>query len=197
MKYPKKISEETLHENPWWTYKHDILEQPDGESTDYYYGESKGSVIIIPIRDDGRFILTRQYRYLAEKFSFEFPGGSVVAGEEEMTAARRELYEETGGIADELIYVGSFYPINGMIKEEMGVYIAHIGEQQEQHLETGEDIELLYRRPDEFIEMIRNQDISCGQTLAAWALAQNYFSKTPSTEASPGFAILFDFFLNK
>lgn len=194
-KHVKKISEEVLDKNPWWQYKKDVFEQPNGKQGEYYYGETPGAVMLVPVMPDGKIMLTRQFRYLTGRHSVEFPCGGIQSGEKPLEAAKRELQEETGASPDEIISIGSFEPSNGWIKDATHVYIAHVGDIATQRLDETEDIEVMYRRPDEISAMIRQNDISCGQTLASWAMAQNYFSAQPSEEVSPGFKILSDYFL--
>lgn len=194
-KQPKKISEEVVFENPYWKYKKDIFERPDGQQGEYHYGETPGAVMLVPVMDDGKIMLIRQYRYLTGKYSVEFPCGGMKPGEKPLEAAERELKEETGAVPDEFISVGSFEPSNGWIKDLTHVYLVHVAELKQQQLDQEEDIEVLYRRPDEISEMIRHNDIACGQTLAAWAMAQNYFSTQQSDEVAPGFKMISDYFL--
>jgi hypothetical protein len=70
----QKISEEILHTNPEWVYKHDVY-KCDEKDFHYYYGEMIGNAIIVPVLDDGRIALIRQYRYLQERSCIEFPNG--------------------------------------------------------------------------------------------------------------------------
>ncbi len=186
MKHLKKISEEVIHANPWWRYKHDTYEKPNGKVGDYYYGETNGTVIIIPVLENGKIVLTLQYRYLLGRASIEFPGGGVKPGMELSEAARQELFEETGWIADEIVNIGSFEPSNGFVKDHSQVFIIQVAEQRAQQLDDTEQIELLYRTPLEIEEMVEHNDIWCGQTMAAWSLArQRFLAEQTKTEAPP------------
>ncbi len=172
----KKLTEEVLHENPWTQYKHDTYEKPDGTEGNYYYIASSGMVKVVPVLPDGRIVLTLQHRYLQDKQSIEFPAGGIDNGETSSETAVREVQEETGYRTTELSKVGTFEPSNGVIQNEAHVYIAHVDDEQiEQKLESTEDIEVLYRRPDELEDMIRRGDIWDGATLAAWALVRHRF----------------------
>lgn len=194
-KNPKKISEEVVFENPYWKYKKDFFVKTNGEQGEYHYGETPGAVMLVPIMEDGKIMLTRQYRYLSQKYSVEFPCGGMKPSEKPRDAAERELREETGAIPDEIIHVGSFEPSNGWIKDLTHIYLVHVGELRPPQPDDEEDIEVLYRRPDEISTMIRQNEISCGQTLAAWAMAQNFFSTPQSDEVAPGFKMISDYFL--
>lgn len=173
----KKISEEVLHENPWWMYKHDRYELPNGQEGDYFYGETKGIAIIVPILADGRIVLTLQHRYLKDKQSIEFPGGGILDGLTSLEGAQKELFEETGCVASEFIKVGEFEPANGFIKDTSHVFLAHIQEQGEPHPDVTEEIEVLYRRPEDIEQMIRQNEIWDGQTMATWSLVRHHFLK--------------------
>jgi ADP-ribose pyrophosphatase len=178
----KKLTEETIHANPWWKYKHDTFEKPNGETGDYYYAETGGGVIIIPVLSDGRVVLILQYRYLQDKQGIEFPAGAVKEGEKTVEEiAKAELWEETGCAADNLIKIGTFQPDRGIVKELLHVFVAQVNEDQgKQQLSDTEDIEVMYRRPDEIDDMIKRNDIWDGETMAAWAMARSNFFKNNS-----------------
>lgn len=170
---PKQITTEIVQQNPWWSYKHDTFTLPTGAVGDYYYGESPGAAMVVPVLTDGRLVLVGQYRYLRDKWSIEFPCGGIVAGEQPSVAAKRELLEETGGEADELINIGTFDPLNGLFKDWVHLFLATEVEMRQAIQNTdNETTEIILRRPDEFEDMIRRGEIWDGETLAAWAIAR-------------------------
>lgn len=171
----KKNSEEILHQNPWYAYKHDVFEFPDGTTGNYYYLESPGAAMVVPILPDGRMVLVRQYRYLLDKFSVEFPAGGIKIGHNARQTAAIELKEETGYDAEELISVAEFEPNNGFMKDRMHVFLARLSENTPGMAspEATEDIELIIRHPDEIEAMIQAGDIWDGETLAAWTLVKH------------------------
>ncbi|MBU0661409.1 NUDIX hydrolase [Patescibacteria group bacterium] len=170
----KKLSEEILHKNPWYEYKHDRYTLPNGGEGDYFYIETNGTSIVIPFLEDGRVLLTVQYRYLHDKQSIEFPAGGIKEGQDPLVAAKAELYEETGWVAKDFVKVATLEPSTGCIKDKTHVYVAHVVEEHEQHLDETEDIELVYRKVSEVEDMIRRNDIWDGMSLAAWALARHH-----------------------
>jgi len=177
MEKSKKVSSEILGANPWWKYVHDKYSLPSGKEGDYYYGETAGlgCSMVIPILDDGRLLLTVQFRYLRDKRSVEFPCGGLSGPEETPSAAAvRELLEETGYKSSDIIKIGEFDGLNGLFKDTTHVFIARELERVgEQNLDESEDIELIYRRPDEFEDIIKRGEIWDGQTLAAWAIVRD------------------------
>lgn len=175
MKRLKKLSEETIHANPWWVCKRDTYQRADGEIRDFYYGEHGGMAMVVPKLSDGRIILTLQYRYLGEKQSVEFPGVHIRQGETVAAAAQRCLRDEVGYTADDYMSVGVLYPAIGILKSVCHVFFTEVRETPVRTYTESDDIEPLYRRSDEVEEMIRKNEIWDGQTLAAWALSRHHF----------------------
>jgi len=174
-KHLEKKSEEVLHQNPWSTYKHDRYIKPNGVEGDYFYMEILGgSAMVVAIMPNGSIVLTLQHRYLIDKQSIEFPAGRRKIGQTSLEVAKLELLEEAGCIADEIIKIGVFESSPSSIKDEIHVYLAYVSEQREQILDDTEEIELLYRRPDEVDEMIKNNEIFNGPTMAAWSLVRHH-----------------------
>jgi ADP-ribose pyrophosphatase len=173
----KKLSESVVFTNPWWTYKRDTCELPTGKSGEYHYVHTNGSAMTIPVMNDGRVLLVRQYRYLNRKESIEFPCGSVKDGSTYDETAAHELVEETGYSAGMLSMVGEFNPYNGVTDELCHVYVAgelvHIGGRPD---ET-EEFELVPMRGEEIDRSIRDGTIWDGMTIAAWSVAKGSVSR--------------------
>ena len=169
----RKHSERVVALNPWWTYKLDTYELPSGKHAEYHYLHTNGSAMVVPLLDDGRVVLVKQYRYLMSKESLEFPGGGTVEGASMEDTGRRELAEETGYAAAELVSIGAFNPYNGMTDEMCHVYLGrglrYVGGQPD---ET-EELEVVPLMPEQVEELMRNGVIWDGMTMAAWQLARD------------------------
>jgi ADP-ribose pyrophosphatase len=170
----KKLRQVIEIKNPWWTYRQDEVLLPSGKLGEYHFVHVKGSSMIIPILADGRIILVKQYRYLADRESIELPCGSVKETSTYEETARHELAEETGYEANNWKYIAEFNPYNGVTDEMCRVYIAReLSPIKAEHDET-EEFEHIILLPEEFDAKIQSGEIWDGMTLAAWALAKHY-----------------------
>ena len=170
MKKLEKISEETIHENPWWKYKHDEYELPSGEVGNYYYADTKDFVVTVPVLNKEKLVLVKQYRYLSERFSIGFPAGYHDSNSIESSAVK-ELKQESGYIPDRIEKLGDFDSSPGTIKNTVNVFLAHVSQQDKQNLDKEEDIEVLEKTPTEFQKLIENNKIFHGESLGAWTMA--------------------------
>ena len=93
----KVIESEYLIRRPWLTARRDKLQLPDGAiNPEYYVLEYPDWVNTIAITKEGDFIFVRQYRHGIDEMSTEICAGVIEKGEDPLTAAKRELWEETG-----------------------------------------------------------------------------------------------------
>lgn len=167
-----RISSRIISRNPYWNYRIDEYVMPDFQPGKYYYADSRGSVYIIPRLQDGRFILTRQVRYLNGKVSIEFPGGGNITGISPIDNAGKELLEETGFSAENISLIGSFNPCCGLTNEICSVFSASglKRETTKTGADESEEIGIFFADKNEIAEMISNGKIWSGMTLAAWML---------------------------
>lgn len=172
MKKWKKLSTEVVHKNPWWECWHDRFRLPNGKEGDYYYMHVSGVSVAIPILGDGRIILVREYRYIFDQDCIEFPSGGREEGDDFEKTTREELEQEAGYMAGKLELVGQFTPYRGLSDEWGKVYIAADLKKTKNRLEETEEIEVLFKTPEEIDAMIESNEIWDGETLAAWCLAR-------------------------
>jgi ADP-ribose pyrophosphatase len=92
---------------------------PDGRHTELAIVRHRPSVVLVPVRDDGRIVMIRQYRHALKKDLWELPAGNVDADETAEAAAARECEEEIGEVPGRIERLGAFYPTPGYCDEEM------------------------------------------------------------------------------
>jgi ADP-ribose pyrophosphatase len=126
---PDPLAEETLDSRLVYTGRflrvyEDTVRCPDGHVAPREYLRHPGAVMVVPVLDDGRLVLERQYRYPLRASLIEFPAGKIDPGEDILACAQRELREETGYTAREWIYLGGFHNAIGYCDEKIEVYLA-------------------------------------------------------------------------
>jgi ADP-ribose pyrophosphatase len=95
-----------LYRSPWITVREDRVLQPDGEAATWCIAEVKPGLSVLPIADDGTVYLVRIFRYTIGRDSIEAIAGGIEPGESPDAAARRELHEEGGIEAADLLDLG-------------------------------------------------------------------------------------------
>jgi ADP-ribose pyrophosphatase len=169
----KKLQQNFELKNHWWTYRNDDVLLPNGNFGEYHYVHTNGSAMIIPILNDGKFLLVNQFRYLMNKTSLEFPCGSVKENATYEETAIRELAEETQCTSDEIFCIGEFNPYNGVADEWCKVFLARtLSPTKVQHDES-EEFEIIHASKKEIDEKISRGIIWDGMTIAAWMIAQS------------------------
>jgi ADP-ribose pyrophosphatase len=106
-----------LYRNPWCAFRVDEVVLPSGTTIEYGVLESGGFAAVVPITEDGRVLLVRQWRQPLEAFTLELPSGGVEVGEDPEGAAERELLEETGYRAQGLVHLASVHTSTGRTTE--------------------------------------------------------------------------------
>lgn len=173
MKKFKTIRTVSMIKNPWWEYRFDKYSLPNGDIGDYHYVFTHGSTFVIPVLNDGKILMTKQYRYLNQKFSIEFPGGGLPKGIAPEENAKKELQEETGFVCNKIELLGVFNPYNGVTPEICTVFVASDLKLSDKNLDETEEIENLTLSKEKIASLISNDEIWDGMTLAAWTLFVN------------------------
>src|SRR5471030_2443763 len=120
----KTVESKVLHKGKFLTLKIDTVELPDGKHATREFVEHPGAVMIIPLFDDGRVLLERQYRYPIAEVMIEFPAGKLDPDEGALACGVRELREETGYTAREFIFITRIHPVISYSTEFIDIYLA-------------------------------------------------------------------------
>jgi ADP-ribose pyrophosphatase len=128
-------------------------------------------VLILALTAREEVLMVRQYRHGIERVCLELPGGLVdPADDSPASSAQRELLEETGYRADEIILIGECFPQPAILNNRCFFYLAkNAVKVQPQHLDSGEDIEIIKIPLREIPARIEHREIDHGLVLSAFA----------------------------
>ncbi len=147
------------------TLQVDTIRLPSGGTAIREVVLHPGGVVAVPVLDDGRILLIRQFRYPLGKFILELPAGKLDSGLTPLETITREIEEETGHRASEITYQLSFYSTPGISNEVIHLYLARGLKAESQKLEEGEHITVQPYTLDECLEGIRKGDIADAKTI--------------------------------
>lgn len=148
----------------------DEVEEPGGVRATREVVRHRGSVAALPVHEDGRMVLVRQYRYAVDAMVWELPAGRLDPGESVEDGARRELEEEVGLRPARLEALATFYTTPGFCDEAMHLFRATGLTTVPARPEADERIEARAFTRLEAAEMIRRGEIREGKTLVALLL---------------------------
>lgn len=154
------------------------LNERNGREIKMVVVDSQDAVNVVALTGEGNLVLVRQFRFGVELDTLELPGGLVEPGESSLTAARRELEEETGytGGAWQLLHVVQSNPVfmNSYIHQYLAVGVTKSGEV---HLDDGENIEVVELSPSEMKDAYENGLIRHPHTLSGLAKVFDLWEK--------------------
>jgi ADP-ribose pyrophosphatase len=145
--------------------RRDSIELPDGKTSHREYIRHPGAVMVVPLLDDGRLLMERQYRYPMARVMLEFPAGKLDAGEAPLVCGQRELLEETGYSAAEWAYAGVLHNAIAYSDEGIHIYFARGLTRGEQKLDDGEFLELVTHTVDDLDRMAASGELTDAKTL--------------------------------
>lgn len=116
----------------------DRVRLPDGRTAELEVARHRGAAAVVPITEHGQVLLLRQYRHAVESWVLEIPAGKLDEGEKPTCCARRELEEETGFAARDLVSLGWIWSSPGFTDERIWLFLARRLERTHQDLERDE-----------------------------------------------------------
>ena len=171
------IKSETILQGRAFKIRRDYLKTPHGQETRLEIIEHGGSVVIVPIDNEGNIHFVRQYRHATGQNMLELPAGTRDNYEPYESCAAREIREETGMEAGKLEKVGEFYLAPGYSTEFMAVFLAT--DLKHNPLDADEDEFLAVEKIPlrKAMEMLEGGEVKDAKSLAAFLLARSHLEK--------------------
>ena len=172
-----ELSSEVKYDGALLHIRRDTVRLPNGKTATREYNIHYGAVCIIPLLENGDVLLERQFRYAMGEVLTEIPAGKLdYIGEDPQEAALRELREETGAVASELIPLGPFYPTCAYSTEVIQMFLARGLSFGERELDEDEFLNVFRLPLRELVEKVLNGEIPDAKTQAAalrvWCMLQ-------------------------
>lgn len=153
----------------------DTVRLPNGNAATREVIRHIGAVAVIPVDADGRVIVEKQFRYPLNRVVTEIPAGKLDSfTEDRLSAAQRELREETGYTAAEWIFLGDYYPTPAYCDEKITLYLARGLAQGQRHLDEDEFLNFEAVPLAQLVEDVMAGRITDGKTQVAILKAARY-----------------------
>jgi ADP-ribose pyrophosphatase len=173
----RRISGETKFEGKVFSVRRDVAQLHNGKRVPREVVEHSGGVVVVPVTEKREVVAVRQYRYPVARELLEVPAGRLEPGENRADAARRELSEETGCRAEELLYLGEIYPSPGFCEETLHIYLATGLKRGEAHPDEDEFLTAETIPLREMADMIARNEIKDAKTIAGIHLVLAHLDK--------------------
>lgn len=169
---PKIIDRRQIHKGRKFDFELLTIQRPGGRTIQREVVRHPGAVVVVPITDDGRIVLIRNFRVTVAERLWECCAGTMEPPEPAAACAARELTEETGYRAATLTDLGWFYTTPGLTDERMHAFAAtgltHVG----QDLEEDETIDVQPVQTEEVMRMIGRGELRDAKSMLAILLAE-------------------------
>lgn len=150
----------------------EIVETPEGKICTYETIQHPGAVVVLPIDDDGTILCVSQYRHSVREVLLELPAGTLEQGENPEECAQRELREEIGYGARELLPLGTVYPAPGFCSEIQHLFFARGLFEASAQCDEDEDITVVRIGTSEFELAVREGGMQDAKSIALYMRAR-------------------------
>ncbi|MCU0570738.1 MAG: NUDIX hydrolase [Oculatellaceae cyanobacterium Prado106] len=176
---PQLLKQKLFYKGRKFDFEVARLRLPNKAEGDWECVRHPGGALAVPVTDDGRLVLTRQYRFAAKGRLLEFPAGTIEPDEDPFTTIQREIEEEVGYRAQEWKNLGKFFLAPGYSDEVIYAYLAKSLEKLEAppNQDEDEDIEVVLLTPTELEQAILNGEGVDAKTISSFMLARPFLEE--------------------
>lgn len=168
----KTISREVVYEGRILTLVKEEVMTVSGKPATREMIEHNGGVGLVAVTDDNKIIMVKQFRKAIERDMLEIPAGKLEKGEDPLSAAARELEEETGYTAENIEFMTKYYPSVGYIRECLYLYLCTGLSKGEAHPDDDEAIDTYSYTMDQLLDLIGEGRLEDGKSMAALMAAK-------------------------
>lgn len=170
----RTLSSERVWRGGFLDIRRDTVALPDGQTAEREYIVHPGAVMVLPILDDGRLVIERQYRHPLGRVLLEFPAGKIDPGEPPWRCALRELAEETGSRAAEWARACVLHNAVAYSNEGIEIWFARGLTLGDTRRDPGEFMEVGTTTAEALAEMAANGELTDAKSLIGLLWLQNW-----------------------
>lgn len=164
----KRVKRELKFKGKIIDFYQDTMEINGDHTVIWDFIKHKGAAAVVPVREDGKILMVRQYRNALDRYTLEIPAGALDAADEPgLTCASRELEEETGFRSENLEWLITLRTTVAFCNERIEVYVARELVPSRQNLDEDEFIDLQAYTIEELKEKIFSGEIEDAKTVSA------------------------------
>lgn len=164
----RRLNRELMYHGTIVDFYKDTIEVPNGNVVEWDFIGHKGAAAVLPVREDGKLLMVRQYRNALDRYTLEIPAGGLNGADEPTRdAAGRELEEETGYRSDDLEWLITIRTTVAFCNEKIDIYVAKNLIKSHQHLDEDEFINVEAYSVEELSRMILEGKIEESKTISA------------------------------
>ncbi|GAX36870.1 NUDIX hydrolase [Nodularia sp. NIES-3585] len=173
---PQLLKQCLLYKGRKFNFEVNRLRLPNKAEGDWECIRHPGGALAVPVTDEGKLVLVRQYRFAIQGRILEFPAGTLERNEDPQETIQREIEEETGYSAQKWDKLGEFFLAPGYSDEIIYAFLARDLEKLENppKQDEDEDIETVLMTPEELEKAILNGEAVDAKSITSFMLARPF-----------------------
>jgi ADP-ribose pyrophosphatase len=174
---PAKVNKSVaLHKGRVFTLLRENITLDNGVTVDLDVIRHPGASAVVPVADDNKLIMLKQFRHAVGDYIWEIPAGTLDPDETYLECAQRELIEETGYSANKWRTLGEIIPVPGYSDERIRIFLATELLPARQNLDKDEVLAVHEIKMDDAMDMIRKGAIQDGKTISGLFMASRWMN---------------------
>ena len=164
----KRVGRDLAYEGTVIKVYKDHMKFANGNTAEWDFIHHDGAAAVLPVTEDGKILMVRQYRNALDRYTLEIPAGKLDSPDEaKIDCAYRELEEETGYRCDHLEYLMSVNTTIAFCDEVLDIFLARDLKKTHQHLDPDEEIEVEAWELSDLLKRIYAGELTDGKTVSA------------------------------